>query len=381
MSRIGLDTPNSAKPTWPLSLPQQTALQESIHDRYWDRREKIILALDDSHDPWSQRRAIRMAHCCNGASFFVDPDVGQVKPWISRCHVRDCPYCARSRTGRVAAQLLAVLHTMKAPRVFVLTVKSVDRPLADQLRALRHAFAKVRRRAMWKKLVTGGAYTVEITLNLDTLLWHPHLHIIWHGTYFPQKLLRNLWHEATGGAEIVWVEAVRDYHDAARELTKYIGAPQDVMKWPAAKIRDYARAVNGARMVQCFGDCHGVKVEDRDDPDTESPSTYQVKISRLVHLAYRGAESPQRLLVLIAERWPQFRSYIYHQLPKLELPISKLERIRRMFHNAQGRGPPPDSQAATDLAREQQDRQIFMAFTRFKTDDEAGVFYSTDFPN
>ncbi len=320
-----------------------------------------------------------MAHCCSGASFYVDPDASQVKPWISRCHVRDCPYCARSRCGRVAAQLLAVLHKMKAPRVFVLTVKSTDWPLSQQLRALRQDFAKVRRRAIWKKLVTGGAYTVEITLNLDTLLWHPHLHIIWDGSYFPQKLLRNLWYEATGGAEIVWVEAVRDYTDAARELTKYIGAPQDVMKWPGHKIREYASAVNGARMVQCFGDCHGVKVEDRDDPDTESPATWQIKLSRLVHLAFRGAELPQRLLILIAERWPQFRSYIYHQLPRLELPISKLERIRRIFQKAQGRGPPPDSQAATDLAREQQDTQIFMAFTRFKADDEADVFTDLDY--
>lgn len=379
MSKTAVQVPYAVALPWPKALSTQTALQECIHERHWDPREAIIRALDDSYHRWHQNAARRLSHCCNGAAFHIDPATTKVAPWISRCHHRMCPYCARSRSGKVAAQLLAVLNSMKAPRVFVLTVKSTDRPLADQLRALRQDFAKLRRRAQWKKLVTGGAYTLEITLNEKTGLWHPHLHIIWDGSYFPQKLLRRLWHDVTGSAEIVWVEAVRDYQDAARELTKYIGMPQRVASLSPANIREYAQAVNGARMVQCFGDCHGIRVEDRDEPDTESPDVYQVRLSRLVHLTFRGSDTTAKLLVLIAERWPQFQSYIYHQLPKLHLPTTKADRMKHLLKMSKVPGGGPVANPSDEELKAAQDQEIFMAFTRYRADEAADVFTDLEF--
>lgn len=379
MQQTAVHEPNKPSDRWPVALPPQTALQESIHDKHWDVRTKIIFALNDSYLRWHQNAAQRLNSCCNGAAFFIDPATARVKPWISRCHHRMCPYCARSRSGKVAAQLLKVLQQMNTPRMIILTVKSTDRPLADQLRALRQDFAKLRRRAFWKKMITGGAYTVEVTRNTSTGKWHPHLHLIVDGTYIPQKLLRNRWHDVTGSAEIVWIAAVSDKAGAARELAKYIGKPQRVADWPATTICDYAHAVNGARMVQCFGNCHGIRVEDRDEPDTESPNVYSVKLSRLVHLTYRGAETPARLLVLIAERWPQFRSYIYHQLPRLQRPDTKTDRLKRLIALAEERGPPLAAKDSDQAVKDNQDRQLFMAFTRYRADERADVFTDLDY--
>ena len=260
----------------------------------------------------------------------------------------------------------------------MLTVKAVDRPLTDQLRALRQDFAKVRRTKLWKQHITGGAYTLEITLNEDTRLWHPHLHILADATYFPQKLLRRLWHDATGSAQIVWVERIRDFEGAARELTKYIGEPQHVDTLTAAEIREYAFSVNGARMVQTFGDCFGLRVQDRDEPATESPDVYQVKLSRLVHLTFRGAETPAKLLVLIAERWPQFRSYIYHQLPQLELPVTKADRLKKLLKMSKVPGVIIVPIASEAAMHKKQDHEIFMAFTRYRADERADVFTDID---
>lgn len=379
MPDSALDTPVSAPLDWPVALPPQTALQESIHEHHHARRDRIILALFDTFMPWSQKVATRMAYCCNGASFFIDPSVGKVKPWLSRCHVRLCPYCGNFRAGLVAQQLIAILHQMKHPRVIVLTVKAVDTDLREQLRELRHNFAKLRRTKMWKHLVDGGAYTLHITRNPKSGLWHPHLHILADGLYFPVKLLRKLWHEATGSAEIVWIEKIRDYQGAVRDLTRYVGSPPHVDELPPAAIRDYASAVSGARMVQTFGNCHGLKLVDKDPPDTESPDTYQVKISRLVHLTKRGAQTPAKLLVLIAERWPQFRAYIYHQIPRLERHVTRTDRIARLFKLADARSPPPKSPPAAKLAKEIQTREIFTAFCRFRADDRANVFTDLEY--
>lgn len=379
MANFRVDKLETDVQEWPVSLPPQTALQESTHERHWDTRRKIILAIAAGYGNHHYRTATRLAYCCNGAALFVDPALGKVKPWISRCHHRMCPYCARTRSRRVAEQLLEILHRLEHPRVMILTVKSVDRPLGDQLRMLRRCFAALRRRKYWKDLVTGGAYTLEITLNKKTGLWHPHVHIIYDGKYFPQPILRKMWHDVTGSAAVVWLEKLRDFKGAARELTKYIGAPQRVADFTPVQIRNYADAVTGSRMLQTFGNVWGLKLEDKDEPDTESPDTYQVKISRLVHLAFQGAETPQRLLVLIAQRWTMFRSYIYHQLPKLERPPSIGDRLRRRLAVLEGRPPPAAEDVTATIDIEKLDSELFTTFCRFRADERADVFTDLEF--
>lgn len=378
MHRSALDSPPDVAPLWPRELPEQTPLQLSIHDRHWDRRRRIILALNDSYMRSTRRGAHRIAACCDGASFFIDPATAKITPWLSRCRHRICPYCSRTRSAHVARQLLAILNPMKAPRHFVLTVKSIDKPLDDQLRTLRHDFARIRRRKFWQNAVAGGAYVIDITLNLKTLLWHPHIHIIADGTYFPQKLLRKLWHQITGSAEIVWVEAVHDYAGAARELAKYLGVPAGIDDLPPNKLRDYVQAVSGQRMLQTFGNVHGLKLDDTHPPEPKSQDVYRVKISRLVHLAHLGAETPQRLLVLIAQRWPQFASYIYHQIPTLETPPAKTDALKRMLARATGRSPPPGPSVAPKLDKAALDEKLFLAFCRYRADEQADVFLTTE---
>lgn len=290
-----------------------------------------------------------------------------------------CLHCGRTRSLKVSEQIHLVANRMADPRLIVLTVASINRPLREQIAHLRRSFRRLRSRKLWKTLVTGGVYTIEVTLNIETGLWHPHLNAIIDGRYFPQPLLRKLWHDVTGGAKIVWVSKVHDRQGAARELAKYIGKPQDVITWPETKIRDYAYAVNGERLVQTFGHVYGLKVEDRDVDEPESNDVYQVKISRLVHLASRGCDTPQKLLVLIAERWPQFRSYIYHRLPRLQTPAGIGDGIRRRLALLEGRPPPSTRDPPPTITKEEQDTKIFHAFCRFRADEQADIFYAKEF--
>jgi hypothetical protein len=303
--------------TWPTTLPPQNALQEAIHARHWNTRFSTIMALEESYHKHHKSLAYRLATCSNGAAFYVSPATHKVKPWLARCGSRLCPFCSVHRSTAIAARILAATNLMKQPRLAVLTVKSTDTPLANQLAALRHAFARLRRYKAWKSHVTGGIYPIETTRNAQTGQWHPHVHIIMDGSYFAQAALRIAWHKATGTAEIVWIERVSDRSSAAAELAKYVGKPQQIHTWPNAAIREYATAAMNQRMLHTFGNLHGVKVADEDKPEPLDPNEFSITIGRIVHLANEGFMPALFLADAIANRWPLFAPYILHHMPQL----------------------------------------------------------------
>lgn len=364
--------------SWPDTLAAPSALQETIHGPAWHHRSRVIRALDDSYLPPDRNQAARMNECARGVGFFIDPDQGKVAPWLSRCHDRLCPFCANARSRNVADDLAKILEGMKTPRLMVLTIKSVAGELRDQLTFLRRSFGKLRRRSAFHARVKGGAYTVEVTVNPKSRLWHPHLHIIFDGEYFPQRLLRHLWHDVTGSAEIVWVSAVKDAPGMARELAKYIGKVQRIDDLDDDQIREYARSVRGARMVQTFGDRHGCTVKDVDDNRPDAPAEYHIKLSRIVSLARAGYATPQKLALAIAARWTIFADYIYHAIPQLTLPKDHGSRYRRLIEVLHGRPPPPQTTIEQHDARERDDVRMFLTFSRMRHEEAASAYFRFD---
>lgn len=358
--------------------PGQTSLQDALHEPHQAARDRIIAAFYANPRKSFQRWARRLSGCASNARFYVDPDQGKVRPWLNRCRHRVCPFCATSRSAHVAHQLEELLSKMKRPRAIILTVKSTDRPLDEQLRSLRHHFARLRRHKPWLERVKGGAYTVEITINKDTGLWHPHLHIIYDGLFMPFKLLQRLWHEITGHSAIVWIQDITARYQAAAELAKYIGKVQGIDRMNDEQLRTYARAVSGTRMVQTFGSVHGSQVKDQQPEPADCPNQYQVSIARLMHLAKRGAPTPANLLILIAERWRVFRGYIFHAMPQLEPQPTKHDRQARARARILGRPPPHHKPDSTPPDTEKLDARIFLTFTRYRKEDDAGAYAAFD---
>ena len=376
MLDLQAETRQRQRASW---LPDQTSLQEVLHERHHAARSLIIESFAES--PYKHHRtwAANMAGCSNGARIYVDPAVGRVRPWLSRCRHRMCPFCAVKRSANVAADILHALQGMTRPRTIILTVRSNDKPLGDQLRRLRSDFARLRRRALWRNNVTAGMYTLEVTLNQQTGQWHPHLHIIYQGNYIHQKALRLQWQNVTGDSDVVWIEEVRDRAGAAQELAKYVGKPQRVATWTPQQILTYADAVNGSRMFQCFAGLHGVKLRDEDPPHELGPDTYAIRLSRIVFLAARGEELAQRLALSIAVRWPMFAGYIYHELPQLEPAESKASKQLRILCKLRGQPPPrTDAQLAKE-SPEILEAKLFIAFAKYHTQAEAGLFDRHDF--
>lgn len=368
------DLPTKSTPAFLDYQPaEQNALQEALHQAHQAARQKILEALGPSYYKSHRRQAAAIEQCGNAARVYIDPDHGQVRPWLRRCKNRLCPFCAKGRQAKVAHQMNNLIAPMKHPRQIILTVKSKDRPLASQLTHLRHSFAKLRRIKPWKDRVAGGFYVVETTLNEDTSLWHPHLHIIYDGQYMPWKLLQNHWHRITNDSEIVWVQDVTDRHAIIGELTKYLGKPQRVHTWPPMKIREYASAISGSQMYKAFGSLHGRKLDDTDKQQDLSPNIYSVSIPHLVHLANQGHDTAQRLVALIAQRWPTFASYIFHAAPQLEPPELKQRRAAAARARITGhpRAPPPPKRPADKDA--ELDARLFVQFTRFRQEGDEPI--------
>ncbi|MBA7541786.1 hypothetical protein ES705_34102 [subsurface metagenome] len=359
-------------------LPAQTGLQEAIHERHQTVRDRTIQTLKNQGSKRCLRWAVQLSGCASTARFYIDPTARKVKPWLNRCRHKLCPLCARARSAHVADQLHALLVAMPRPRTILITVKSTTMPLGDQLADLRNWFKKLRDTAAWKKSVAGGAYTLEITINPKTHLWHPHLHIVYDGEFFPVKVLRNAWRKITGDSYIIGVQDVGDKLGMARELAKYIGKPQHIEIFSDAELCEYAFAINGKRMVQTFGNCHGRTVEDKDPGEPNSPETYSVGLRRLVFLAERGAETPLRLVALIAKRWPLFGSFIYHRMPQIEPDLTPAEKLTRL-HSFLSERPPPAQRSpppAEDV--DQLDAKLLTLFSRYRLENEQGDYLVHD---
>lgn len=356
-----------------LTLRPQNRMQEVLHERNWTARARIIAALDDSYARDHQRWARRMAECASVARFYVDPAIGRVRPWINRCRHKLCPFCGNARTNHVADQLTTLMERMTRPRTIILTVRSNDRPLREQVASLRRWFRKLRTRRFWRDRANGGAYTLEITLNERTQLWHPHLHVVYDGQYIPFKLLQNQWHDVTGGSEVVWLQEIRDPKAAARELAKYIGKVQRLDRLDDSHLRQYADGVNRTRMVQTFGNSHGRRVEDRDPEPADSPDAYTLTLPRVVYLANLGDSPSQRLLALIVLRWPVFAAYILHEAPQAEPGESIHRRRLRAAAKIAGFKPPARGPPTVPTEPHKLDALIFLAFTRLRLDEQGGV--------
>lgn len=252
--------PEAANP-----LDLQSTQQRIAHRRHEGTRRRIVLAMHFAGDDPLRKRAARLGACCCCPTFRIGeantPGVN-----LARCRDRLCPLCSHRRGHEAAAKVLALTHTFDAPRLLTLTLRSTDQPLKDVLFRLFNRFAFLRKMKGWSSRVKGGVWTLEVTRNAITGQWHAHLHIIADGDFFPQPLLKQLWHECTGDSFIVDVRAIHNRRDAAKYVATYLAKPADVASWPASAIAEYALALHGRRLMQPFGSARSVEI-DTDEED------------------------------------------------------------------------------------------------------------------
>jgi hypothetical protein len=292
--------PSPTDPDWRLKNPPSpfAGLEKS-------RRQTIAALTTDDRPEEVQRMGGRVAACCAAPHFATDSH-GLPYLCVPRCRCRMCPLCQRQRSVDLAKRLGELVGAMDSPRMFTLTLKSSTAPLREQLTRLAAAFRRLRQQDRWEALIDGGVLVIEVTRHRGTGLYHPHLHLIATGRFFPQPQLKAMWLKATGDSDIVWISAVADRRASARYLAKYVAKSADLYDWPVDAIADFALQTRGLRMCGTYGSLRKEPLVS--DVDEAEPRGYGelctvASLRYAVSIAIPEATEALTLLCSIAPDW------------------------------------------------------------------------------
>lgn len=251
-----------------------------VHRRHEQERFKLIRMFATSSSQRIRHRAWKLRDCCANPTIRRRVD-GSTYFSPSRCRDRLCPLCARIVARQTSERVLKTISSWDQARHLVLTLKSTDEPLVEQIDHLMRSFRRLRQRRWWKERVSGGIGTLEITFNESTKQWHPHLHVILNGEYLPHSDLKAQWQMVTNDSTIVHITAVHSRDDASRYIAKYVSKPSDVAKLDQSPAVELAIALTGRRTVIAFGTAHGVGLPARQKGTDQAGSSHVVTVSAI----------------------------------------------------------------------------------------------------
>lgn len=265
----------------------QSRHQHRLHRRFAQARARTITALHESDDDRLRKKARKLADCCQ-APWIATRSDGSAALLLGCCKDRLCPRCQRQRGYRMAQRTLDLVRRMDARRFITLTKASSDAPLSDQCSDIISQFRELRRRDVWRRHVKGGVWALEVTYNAETDQWHPHIHIIADGRFFPHAELKDAWSKLTGDSTIVDIRKCNDSRDAARYIATYVGKLADLDQVPPERICEYADALHRRRLSGTFGSSHAQSLEHKDDAEPYEIEDRVITVADLERAAIDG---------------------------------------------------------------------------------------------
>lgn len=286
------------------------------HGHRWKLRRTIIDALDrrsmhrapeesDADTDRLDRRSFNLAKCNCFPKIWVTPS-GLPRIVWGQCRDRLCPRCSFYRSKRLAFDVHERLAPLDSLRFITLTLAADARPLSERLDRLYQAWRSLRRRNDWKTRVRGGVATIEITLNEETGNWNCHLHVVADGTYFNQALLSEIWLDVTGDSSIVFIRAVFDRKHTGTYIAKYVAKLSSVVGWSGCRVREFALALCGRRLVMTFGSTHGSDIDLSLAPEREGCESSIADCNRIIELAHKGNDHAQRAIAIARVLGPRY---------------------------------------------------------------------------
>lgn len=211
----------------------------------------------------------RLQACRKYAWFVKHVVTNKLRVMSSRCKLRWCPICRDVSRQILTRAVDEWLQVQKYPKMITLTLKHSEDPLQLQINHLYDSFRKLRRRAYFQRLITGGVWFFQLKLNPRTQLWHPHIHCLVAGKYLPHARLRNLWLKITGDSSIVDIRPVKDLENASTEVARYATSPADLTKMSFDKAMDIFYATKNRKICGSWGSARKVtlKPTPQDDRD------------------------------------------------------------------------------------------------------------------
>ncbi len=287
----------------------QTKCQRLLHQQFDAERLAILTALGADPHARFKKRFDRIQHCCRFPVIYVD-GAGKPSMSLARCRDRLCPLCSAARSRESGERVKRIVQQMDAPRFMTLTVRASDDDLDVQLRRLMDDFRELRKEPDWKFFVKGGIWSLELTFNAETQQWHPHIHIIFDGGYFPQPKLKAIWSRIQHQDSIVDVRAVSSVGAAARYIAKYVSKTVELGSWGDGQITEYANAMHRRRTIHTFGSCHGRTAEADPDDEPKHSARRTVGVWVLRRRIALGDEQARRAALVLCSVGGVFRKLL-----------------------------------------------------------------------
>lgn len=241
------------------------------------------------------RAARRVAACGSNPVLYWDPARERLITAKGLCKARICPTCGKTATLRMQGQVRRCVAEMDSPRLMTLTLRSTDEPLAAQFDRLRRCFRRLRQRKPWKRHVQGGVMVLEVTWSDRLQRWHPHLHCVVDGVYWPQRELADLWEAVTSDSRVVDLRLCHSREAAIRYVSKYVSKTNAAPGCPDHRLGEWVQALHGLRLCQTFGSLHGVEREEPGEAERQ-PLEHVTALTPLMEAAADGDLTAQQLV-------------------------------------------------------------------------------------
>ena len=230
------------------------------------RALEIYAAVDGS---FMGKFSSRLQACRKYAFFVQNKATKKLRVQSSRCKLRWCPICRDVSRMIVTSATEGWLKIQKYPKMITLTLKHSDDPLQLQINRIYKAFKKLRTRAYFQRLITGGIWFFQLKFNHTTEQWHPHIHCLVAGSFLPHKRLKQLWYKITGDSDIVDIRKVTDLENCSNEVARYATSPADIAAVDQERAMDIYNSTKHRRICGSWGSARSVMLKPKplDDLD------------------------------------------------------------------------------------------------------------------
>lgn len=257
----------TADPDHPFSSQESLGIHLATTFRHsgWEPyRRRVFAALHRTGQTHARCQAF--SHCGSHAYILEsDDDPPRYRLAGSGCHDRFCLPCGQARASQIARNIIEHAGS-KRLRLITLTTGATYPTLSELLDHLYTSFRKLQRTPEWQRHVTGGVAMLELKLSSRTDRWHPHLHCLVEGTYFPQPVLKRAWHRVTGEATIVDIRPAGRGDHIMHYVCKYASKPMDPSYLRIPDRLDQAiTALKGRRLCITWGGWRSVLLTHHDD--------------------------------------------------------------------------------------------------------------------
>lgn len=299
--------------------------QKWIHSHWQNYRQKTYAALQEALPRSPGTTAF--SHC--GSFPWVVESVqrpGDYKIRADWCRNRWCWVCAGRRSRIIASNLADLIGTDQV-RFLTLTLKHSGDPLEFQIKRILQCFGRLRRCKEWKKHITAGVFTIEITAKtanlsescaplegsdlfqrrppIDNKIWHVHLHAIVTGRFFPQALLREMWWNQTGDSYIVDIRKPAGKNEVVKYVCKYVSKPLSAELFKHHRLLVTAiKALHGQRMIAAFGKWAKAKLTKQPEGDSYEPI---MPLGDCLMTAMQGNDYSRRIIEKLRQTEPLAR--------------------------------------------------------------------------